>query len=188
MGLFATHPPEGVTVADIAAAADMTAAAVYYHFPSKEHVLLEGLEQFTSSFVDALRDLARSSDGDAAWARRLVTGLLEWLENHRVPATVYFAHSAGVDIAIEALRRETRIAQVDLLGRAIRGQVAGSRSSVEPDVAAIGVVSLLETGATSWLTHDSVFLGLGRRRFLAEMGTLAERLVGLPPAVSAATR
>ena len=41
-GFVRLPPPEDVTVADIAAAADMTAAAVYYHFPSKEHVLLEG--------------------------------------------------------------------------------------------------------------------------------------------------
>ena len=51
MGLFAMHPPESVTVADIAAAADMTAAAVYYHFPSKEHVLLEGLQDFSRRYL-----------------------------------------------------------------------------------------------------------------------------------------
>ena len=121
MGLFAMHPPESVTVADIAAAADMTAAAVYYHFPSKEHVLLEGLQDFSRRYLVATRDFSRI-DGDKAWAGRLVTDLLEWLEQHRIPAKVYFAHSAGVDVSIEALRRETRIQQVDMLARAIRAQ------------------------------------------------------------------
>ena len=60
MGLFALHPPEHVTVADIAAAADMTAAAVYYHFPSKEHVLLEGLQNFTGQYLATIRELARA--------------------------------------------------------------------------------------------------------------------------------
>ena len=184
MGLFAMHPPESVTVADIAAAADMTAAAVYYHFPSKEHVLLEGLQDFSRRYLVATRDLARI-DGDTPWAGRLVTDLLEWLEEHRIPAKVYFAHSAGVDVSIEALRRETRIQQVEMLARAIRAHIAGSRSSVEPEVAAIGLVSLLETGASSWLTLDSVFLGLGRRRFLAELSNLAERIVGQPATISA---
>ena len=59
MGLFALHPPESVTVADIAAASDMTAAAVYYHFPSKEHVLLEGLQLFTVQYLATIRELAR---------------------------------------------------------------------------------------------------------------------------------
>ncbi len=100
MGLFALHPPEHVTVADIAAAADMTAAAVYYHFPSKEHVLLEGLQIFTERYLSAMRELVRA-DGDSSWPTRFTTDLLEWLEVERTPATVYFAHSAGVDAAIE---------------------------------------------------------------------------------------
>jgi AcrR family transcriptional regulator len=179
MGLFAMHPPESVTVADIAAAADMTAAAVYYHFPSKEHVLLEGLQHFTREFLRANAELA-NRDGDGAWARRFVSDLLEWLERHRIAAKVFFAHSAGVDVSIEALRRETRIRQVETLSKAIRTHVAGSRSSVEPEVASIGLVSLVETAATSLLTIDTVFLGLGQRRFLAEVGNLAQRVVGQP--------
>jgi AcrR family transcriptional regulator len=177
MGLFAFHPPEAVTVADIAAAADMTAAAVYYHFPSKEHVLLEGLETFTREYLAAVRDLSRT-DGDTDWASRLVAALLEWLEVNRTAATVFFAHSAGVDASIEALRRETRIEQVVVLARAVRAYSGRSRTSVEPEVAAIGLVSLIESAASSWLTQDSVFQGLGRRRFVTETGTLAQRIVG----------
>jgi AcrR family transcriptional regulator len=177
MGLFALHPPEAVTVADIAAAADMTAAAVYYHFPSKEHVLLEGLEIFTRRYLATVRELARA-DQDENWASRLVGEILEWLELNRTPATVYFAHSAGVDAAIEALRRETRIEQVVVLARAVRTHSRRARSSVEPEVAAIGLVSLIENAASSWLTQDTVFLGLGRRRFVAETGGLAQRMVG----------
>jgi AcrR family transcriptional regulator len=180
MGLFALHPPESVTVADIAAAADMTAAAVYYHFPSKEHVLLEGLQDFADQFLGAIRNLARG-DGDAPWPRHFVAGMLEWLDINRTPAIVYFAHSAGVDAAIEALRRETRIQQVVLMARAIRSYVGGSRSSVEPEVAAIGLVSLIENAARSWLTQDAVFLGLGRRRFISETASLAERIVTPSP-------
>jgi AcrR family transcriptional regulator len=178
MGLFALHPPEAVTVADIAAAADMTAAAVYYHFPSKEHVLLEGLQVFTTRYLATVRELSRADDDDN-WASRLVTDLLEWLELNRAPATVYFAHSAEIDASIEALRRETRIEQVVLLARTIRTHLARTRSNVEPEVAAIGLVSLIENAASSWLTQDAVFLGLGRRRFVTESGTLAERVVGV---------
>ena len=120
MGLFALHPPERVTVADIAAAADMTAAAVYYHFPSKEHVLLEGLQTFTGPVPGedpgAVSPQWRRQD----FVRQLVADLLDWLEEVRLSAIVYFTHSAGVDAAIEALRRETRIEQVVILARAIR--------------------------------------------------------------------
>jgi AcrR family transcriptional regulator len=177
MGLFALHPPEDVTVSDIAAAADMTAAAVYYHFPSKEHVLLEGLQIFTGRYLSTVRELSRA-DGDPYWCSRMIAELLDWIERHRTAAIVYFTHSAGIDAAIEALRRETRIEQVVLLARAIRTHNTGRRSNVEPEVAAIALVSLLEAGASSWLVHDSVFLGLGQRRFVDEMGAIAERIVG----------
>ena len=43
MGLFATMPVEEVTVQDIATAVEMTPAAVYYHFASKEQILTEGM-------------------------------------------------------------------------------------------------------------------------------------------------
>ena len=190
MGLFALHRPESVTVADIAAAADMTAAAVYYHFPSKEHVLLEGLQGFVERYLATVRDLTRTST-DPGWVERLIADLLEWLERNRTEATVYFAHSAGVDAAVEALRREAQIDQVLLLSRAVRAHTAASRSSVDPHVAAIGLVALIETAAASWLTQDDVFLGLGRRRYITETAALAERIIGdrrAGPRAAAVTR
>ena len=130
-----------------------------------------------------MRELVRA-DGDSSWPTRFTTDLLEWLEVERTPATVYFAHSAGVDAAIEGLRRETRIVQVILLSRAIRMHVGVPRSNIEPEVAAIGMVSLIESAASSWLTQDAVFLGLGRRRFVDEAGQLAQRLVASRPSES----
>ena len=177
--LFAVRPAEAVTVADIAAAADMTAAAVYYHFPSKEHILLEGLQAFTGSYLAALRRWLSAPDDDA-WAGRLVVDALGWCEMSRDAATVYFAWSAGADLSIEALRRETRIEQVVLLSRALEQATGQPRRSnrAEVGVVALGVVSLLETAAASWLTQDAVFTGLGRKRFLARSAALGDRIVG----------
>ena len=63
-----TYPAEAITVADIAAAANMTAAAVYYHFPSKERVLLEGLQSFTRDYLAEVRRLSRETV-DGTWCR-----------------------------------------------------------------------------------------------------------------------
>src|SRR6476659_4581375 len=134
MGLFALHAPEHVTVADIAAAADMTAAAVYYHFPSKEHVLLEGLQGFTARYMATIRDLA-AVDGAQPWLTMFMSDLLDWLAQDRAAATVFFSNSSGVDASIEALRREVRIEQVQVLAGAIRRHAVSSRSNVEPEVA-----------------------------------------------------
>ena len=139
IGLFATYPAEAITVADIAAAANMTAAAVYYHFPSKEAVLLEGLQSFTRDYLIEVRRLTRETD-DPGWVSVLVTESMEWLEEHRLGATVFFARSSGLDMTIEALRRETRIEQVNIFTRAIR---SGARRRLAADVGvmAVGLVS-----------------------------------------------
>ena len=63
------------------------------------------------------------------------------------------------------------------MSRAIRTHFGVRRSDIEPEVAAIGMVSLIESAASSWLTQDAVFLGLGRRRFVDETGHLAQRMV-----------
>jgi len=176
IGLFATYPAEAITVADIAAAANMTAAAVYYHFPSKERVLLEGLQTFTREYVGEVRRLSRETV-DGLWIRRVVTELLEWLEAHRLAATVYFARSSGLDMTIEALRRETRIEQVNVFMRAIRATATNPLSAPEVGVMAVGLVAVIETAAACWLTQDAVFRGLGRHRFLADAADLAERIL-----------
>jgi AcrR family transcriptional regulator len=164
-------------VADIAAAANMTAAAVYYHFPSKERVLLEGLQAFTNDYLAEVRRLLRKATHEA-WVRPLVVDVLEWLESHRVPAAVFFARSAGLDMTIEALRRETRIELVTMFMRAIRASANRPTSAPEVGVTAVALVSLIETAAASWLTQDAVFRGLGRHRFIEDTGDLAERILG----------
>jgi len=175
--LFAIRPADAVTVADIAAAADMTAAAVYYHFPSKEHILLEGLQAFTGSYLAALRRWLSPAGQD--WPARLVVDALAWCDESRDAATVYFARSAGADLAIEALRRETRIEQVVLLSRALEETRGLPRPAdrAELGVVALALVSLLETAAASWLVQDAVFTGLGRKRFLAQAAALGDRIV-----------
>jgi AcrR family transcriptional regulator len=186
IGLFATYPAEAITVADIAAAANMTAAAVYYHFPSKERVLLEGLQSFTREYLGEVRRLSRET-ADGRWIRGVVTELLEWLEEHRLAATVYFARSSGLDMTIEALRRETRIEQVNVFMRAIRATATKPLSAPDVGVMAVGLVAVIETAAACWLTQDAVFRGLGRHRFLADAADLAERILvpgGSAPAVA----
>ena len=105
------------------------------------------------------------------WFGPFITDLLEWSEQVRLSAIVYFTHSAGVDAAIEALRRETRIEA----GRhACSGHPRPHPRRRAPTCAPRSRPSdscrLIENAASSWLTQDAVFLGLGRRRFVDRDG------------------
>ncbi len=177
MRLFAASPSDAVTVAEIAEAAGMTSAAVYYHFASKDNILLEGLRGFGEALVVETRHLQHELAADGTSVGELPVRLLAWLDERRDDATVWFVTSAGVSLVVEQLRRELRgelIAVLIRAAKAARPQAGVSEASV----VATGLLSLIETAASCWLTEDESVTGLGRRRFLDETAVLAERIAG----------
>lgn len=172
MGLFATMPVDEVTVQDIAGAVDMTPAAVYYHFASKEQILVEGMQHFRDQLLHELR----AADA-AAGVGPLLQHLIAWTGRHRVTATVYFVSSIGLNLMIEALRRETRVDMIDVLGGVVR-EVRGRISKAEAGVIAVALVSLIETSLASMLNQDASYRGLGARRFSSEVAAIGDRLAG----------
>jgi len=177
MGLFATMPVDEVTVQDIASAVEMTPAAVYYHFASKEQILLEGMQQFREQLLVRVRDHL-PAPGDPDGIRVLLADVLVWANRHRVPATVYFVNSIGLNLLVEALRRETRLELVELLRSAVRA-ARGRLGSAEAGVIAVALVSLLETALASMLNQDATYRSLGSRRFNAEVGAIGDRVAGI---------
>jgi len=177
MGLFATMPVDEVTVHDIASAVEMTPAAVYYHFASKEQILIEGMEQFRDALLAEISSHMPAA-GDAAGLERMVHHLMTWTARRRAHATVYFVNSIGLNLMVEALRREARVEMIDLLRTAIRA-VRGRLSRAEAGVMAVGLVSLIETSVASMLNQDAAYRGLGARRFNAQVAALANLIAGL---------
>ncbi len=176
MGLFATMPVDEVTVQDIAASVDMTPAAVYYHFASKEQILVEGM----TLFRDRLLDLVKSNmpaDGDRARALALVDLIFSWIGKNRTYATVYYVNSAGFNMMTEAVRRETRAELIVLFRAAVR-PTRGRVSAAEAGVIAVGLVSLMETAIASMINQDAAYRGIGARRFAREVSATADRIIG----------
>lgn len=177
MGLFATRPADEVTVQDIASAVEMTPAAVYYHFASKDHILTEGMRQFAEQFVSEVRTHLPDR-GDQHGIAPLLTHLLAWTSRCRPQATVYFVNSIGLNLMVEALRRETRVELVELLreaARAVRPRV----NRAEAGVIAVALVSLIETSLASMLNHDAVYRGFGTKRFVTEVVAIGDRIAGI---------
>jgi len=170
MHLYSIRSIEDVTVADIAAEAQMTSAAVYYHYRSKDEVLLAGLRLFTDGLLDELR-VEIAADPDAALGD-IISSLLEWMDQHRAAALVYFARSPGWSLSIETLRREVRSVMLALFSAELRTR-SGVASKAKQGAAAVALTTLLEVSASSWLTEDAVLVDLGRRRFSEEVRELA---------------
>jgi AcrR family transcriptional regulator len=172
MGLFATTPVDEVTVQDIAGAVDMTPAAVYYHFASKEQILIEGMQHFRDQLLHQLR-----AADPAAGIGHLLQHLIAWTARHRVAASVYMVSSIGLNQMVEALRRDARVEMIDVLGGFVR-EVRGRISKAEAGVIAVALVSLVETSLASMLNQDASYRGLGTRRFSREVAAIGERIAG----------
>lgn len=172
--LFATQPPDEVTVADIAARAEMTSAAVYYHFSSKDQVLVEGMRVFAAALREQLETLTEAHRPGSEIGPT-VTALVVWLGEHRSAATVFFVSSAGMSQEAEALRQEIRTQLLDELVRLMR-KGREPVTDAEAAVIGLGVLALLETAAVSQVRGDDVYRSLGHRSFINEVGRLAERI------------
>ncbi|MER6159676.1 helix-turn-helix domain-containing protein [Streptomyces sp. NPDC001868] len=172
--LFATQPPDEVTVADIAARAEMTSAAVYYHFSSKDQVLSEAMRAFATALREEMRAVTEAHEPGSG-IEDAITTLLAWMGEYRSAATVYFVSSAGMSQEAETLRQESRTELLEELVRLIR-KARVSVSDAEAAVTGLGLLALLETAAISQVRGDDVYRSLGHRSFVREVGALAERI------------
>ena len=178
MELFASQKSDAITVAEIADAAGMTSAAVYYHFASKDDILLEGLRSVGEAMVAEARRAQQDIAVRQASIGELPVHLLRWIDERRAETTVWFVKSSGVSLAVEQLRRELRGELMTVFTRAAKAARA-KISAAEAAVVATALLSELEIAATSWLTEDESLTGLGRTRFLDETARLAERIAGV---------
>lgn len=178
MQLFASPRSDAVTVAEIAEAAGMTSAAVYYHFDSKDQILLEGLRTFGDELVVEARRTQQEVAAEGAPIGLVLPRLLCWLDEHRDAASVWFVSSGGVSLAVEQLRREVRNDLITVFTRGARVARPGV-GAPEAAVVATALLALLETAAADWLTEDSSVQGLGQEGFLDETALLADSIAGI---------
>jgi len=177
MRLFAERSSEAVTVAEIASGASMSAAAVYYHYASKDDILLEGLGEFGKALTAQIRRQQRKIRQGDLTLTRIPAELLLWTEGNRDAATVYFTGSAGLTLPIGSLRRELRAEQVTLLTQSARHARPGL-NVCEAAVIGVAILSLVDTSAAAWLSEDQALKLLGRDEFLAETTRVASRILG----------
>jgi AcrR family transcriptional regulator len=163
-----------VSVTDIAKRAGMTPAAVYYHFPTKEDVLLALVRRTGDAITDLCTSEVDAAGGDGA-AIALVDRFLAWLEEHPVDARLYYQASLGATPDVEVLRREQRRDQVTAMIKGPLGAAGASMSTTELRVVALGVLVLF--GEITRLLSDGSISRRQREAVRAEAVDLALRLV-----------
>jgi AcrR family transcriptional regulator len=67
--LFATKGYSGTSMRDIASAVDMLAGSIYYHFDSKEQILLHVYDQGVNRFSAAIQAALAEASAEGPWER-----------------------------------------------------------------------------------------------------------------------
>ena len=110
--LFGERGFDGVTVAEVARAAEVAEATLFNYFPTKEHLFYSGLEAFGARLLDAVRGRP-AGDSAVAAVRTVVLGDGGQLD--RI--------SAGDRQALEQARTTARVISSSLALRARERQV-----------------------------------------------------------------
>jgi AcrR family transcriptional regulator len=142
--LFGERGFEAVTVAEVAAAADVSEATVFNYFPSKEDLFYGGLEAFETEMLDAIRTRPPGESALAAFGRFVSEprGLLaskdpDVIEQHAATTRV-------IEDSPALLAREQKILAgfTDTLADLLREEARAKPDDIAPWVAANAMLGL----------------------------------------------
>jgi AcrR family transcriptional regulator len=171
-GLFAERGFDAVTVAEVAAAADVSEKTVFNHFPTKEDLAFAGREEGIAQFVTAI---AKRPPGSS---------VLDVFRAMTHTALEVFVAGGNEDlVAVAKIIRGSRALQERLTvgwesgAAAITAAVAESSGAADGDLVP-GIVA-----RTLWWTHRSIFLaalqgllaGEEREQLAARLRVAADR-------------
>jgi AcrR family transcriptional regulator len=172
--LIADSQADAVTIADIAAAANMTPAAIYYHYASRDAILLEGFQEVSRTYraaIDAGVERVRAGEPIGVIAGEIMT----WAKSSP-GARAYVLSASGLSSAVEGVLRADRIHAVEQFRAAVRAARPGVKIA-EAGVLAVALLSLVEAAVASMLTLDRARKGVSETRFRQEVEALADGIV-----------
>ena len=175
--VFGAEGLAGATIADVAEAAGMAPAAVYYHFSGKEELLSAAVEAIgndvTGIVAGALADPSLDPVDQLASAVRLV---FAWADDHREEAQLFYLWAVGAAPEVERIRRSFYERHV----HGARLRMVGTAMPPEAvDLAARTVVSMSIQTSVAWLSEDVFPEGTTRKAVVDGLVRTAVRLFDL---------
>ena len=142
--LFGERGFDAVTVAQVAAAAEVSEATVFNYFPTKEDLFYSGLEAFEEALLDAVRDRPPGESALAAFGRFITEprGLLASPDPEAAERQA--AMTRVIEESPALLAREQRILAgfTDSLAELLRAETGAGAGEVEPWVAANAMIGV----------------------------------------------
>jgi AcrR family transcriptional regulator len=142
--LFAEHGFEGVTVAEVARAADVSQATVFNYFPTKEDLFYSGLEAFEDALLAAIRERGPGESVLDAFGRFVLQprGLLAATDPEAIEHLAAITRTITESPAL--LAREQRIFDryTESLAALLAEEAGAAADALKPKVAATALLGV----------------------------------------------
>lgn len=173
--LFSTKGFEQTSLREIAERVGLTKASLYYHYPSKQALLLAVVEPVITGWRDIAAD-AESLAHTPETVREVVSRCLDVLLRNRAVAGVFQRDPAGVAVVAKSLWEDSLT-----LGRQLVTWLAGPDAGPVARLRAVAAMEVLGAVLTSDTYHpDAEFTDEDMRAVLLQAAVDVLRLPGEP--------
>jgi AcrR family transcriptional regulator len=138
--LFAERGFDGVTVAEIARAADLSEMTVFNYFPTKEDLVFGGMEFFEERLVAAVEQRAPGESAVAAFGRVVLAGIGQLAARADVIAKAATLIQASP--ALQAREREVTARYTAQLARVFTEETRAAADDIEAWAAASALMAV----------------------------------------------
>ncbi len=172
MRLFTERGYDATTVADIAAAAEVSSMTVFRHFPTKEDLVMA--DEYDPVIIDAIR----ARPADEPLLRRIGAALVETTADHDVADRAILLARLRLGLSVPALRERMWDGQYRSQCRiveALRGESPDPDVEFELWVATGACLAAVSAALIRWAEHD------GEEDLPGLMTTALDLLTATPP-------
>jgi AcrR family transcriptional regulator len=177
--LFAERGFDGVTVAEVAAEADVSVATVFNYFPTKEDLVYGRMEAFEAELLEAVRDREPGESALAAFGRFVVEPR-GWLVSKDPEATQRLTEITRViDASPELIARENEVfaRYTQSLAELLAAETGASPGETTPWVAANALMGVHRALVNQ--TRKDILAGTPRTRVARRVRSQGKRALEL---------
>jgi AcrR family transcriptional regulator len=168
--LFTERGFDHVTVAEIAAAAEVSEKTVFNYFPTKAHLVFDEDPVVLDGLVAAIRNRAVGESALTA-VREALSALANRMGGRRPPeARAAFRRMVADSVALQNHQRAMTARYERVLAEVLADQTGVSAGSAEPFIAAVALVGALRAGFEAAQESGGVGEAINRALDLLESG------------------
>ena len=140
--LFEERGFDAVTVAEVAAAAEVSDATVFNYFPTKEDLFYAGMEEFEMQLLDAIRHRSAGESALAAFKRFLLESSRRLARDEAADTVRRAAEVISASRALQAREREITARYAASLAALLADEQGRAADDVEAQVAAEALMAV----------------------------------------------